>query len=156
MRGGIVHEPGPRRGPASIGAPARCSARALSDLQHEWDAHGYHVHVEALQNCQPEPPPDGVQHWNVEPDPDMHWAPGASWQLPQLQDAVHVSTPHIVAVPDELRSHPKRVAPGEHVPPPLHVPYAPHVPQAQLAVHVRVRDCDPRLQLPHARVSVST
>ncbi len=38
--------------------------------------------------------------------PDMHCAPGASWQLPQVQELVHVSTPHMVAVPDELRSQP--------------------------------------------------
>jgi hypothetical protein len=107
-----------------------------------------------LQNCQPEPPPLGEQHWKADPPPDMHDAPGASRHAPQLHELVHTSTPHAVAVPAELRSHPVRVEPGEHAPWPEHVPHALHAPQVHPAVHVRVRVCIP--QLPHVPVSLST
>lgn len=139
---------------SGCGAEARESARGSAAVdQHECDSQVYHRHVEALQKLQPEPPPVGVQHWKLDPIPDMHCAPEASWQLPQLHELEHTSTPHPVATPAEFRSQPVRVAPGEQTPPPEQVVYPLHAPHPHVESQVRVRVWRP--QFPQACSSIS-
>jgi hypothetical protein len=69
----------------------------------------------------------------------------------------HVQLPEQTSWPQSSSGEHARVAPGAHVPPPLHVvhpPYAPHT-QPIVVSQLRVRDCVPVPQLPHACVCVS-
>ena len=108
------------------------------------------------QNCQPVPPPEGVQHRKLLPGgPPVpgrirrHPEGVRGSQLPQLQDAEHTSWPQLSPLGQA------RVAPGAHVPPPEQLPVE-NAPQVQSDWQVRVRVRLPRLQLPQGSVSFST